>query len=136
MEFGPFADEAERPGRDVAAQDVERLDDHRRLVLAVDRVEVRWDVIAVVHRDDDAVEHADTRHGPMIHRALDGSVAARLSRSGAQLHRHDVVVLRRDFGRWPTGTIAATAIEPSAPYSPATPNSVDSTGSFQPGEHG
>jgi hypothetical protein len=62
MQFSPFPDEPERACRQLTEERFSRRDHDLRLVLAVDGVEVRRLVVAVIHRDHDPVEGADPRH--------------------------------------------------------------------------
>jgi len=61
-----LADEPERSRWERADQRLERFDHDLRLMLAVDGVEVRRLVVAVVHRDHDPIEGADARHGFIV----------------------------------------------------------------------
>jgi len=72
MQRCPFAHELKRTRRQQADERLERRDRYLRLVLSVDRLEVRWVVpgntglFAVIHGDHDAVEGTDPRHHPTI----------------------------------------------------------------------
>jgi hypothetical protein len=56
MEFGPLADESQRPARQRTRKHLTRPDQDLSLMFGVLGMEVRWRMIVVVHRDDDPVE--------------------------------------------------------------------------------
>ena len=66
MQHKPLVDEPHRPRRHVAGDCLAAVDRHHHRVAGVGRMEVRDAVFAVVHRDDDAVELADSRHEGMV----------------------------------------------------------------------
>jgi hypothetical protein len=66
VQLGSLPDEPERSRWKLADQRLERCDHDLRLMLAVNSVEVRRLVVAVVHRDHDPVEGADARHGFIV----------------------------------------------------------------------
>jgi hypothetical protein len=62
----PLADQGRGATRQSALQERDVRDPKRRLLSGVVGVEVRGSMIVVVHRDDDAVELADPRHGGRV----------------------------------------------------------------------
>jgi hypothetical protein len=62
MKLSPVQNQPECPARKLSFNDFERLDPDFGLVLAVDRVEVRWRVIVIIHPNDNPEEDAECWH--------------------------------------------------------------------------
>lgn len=73
----PLLDEAGGGSGEFAADDRAVVDANQRFVLGVDRVEVRWVVIAEVHVDHDPVELTQARHDSYLRLHLRWGRAAR-----------------------------------------------------------
>src|SRR4051794_21723264 len=66
VQLTPLLNQPQSSGRTAARDALAGLDRDDDRLARVRRVEVRHPVLAVVHRDDDPVELADPRHGPIV----------------------------------------------------------------------